>query len=75
MPPGTLQRVTTTPRPTDEEVRVLATVATGMTVEAAGRHLGISARTIRRHVRKVCGRIGVDTTVEAVAWAARHGFV
>lgn len=60
---------------TDEEVRVLAVLGSGATSDATARRLDISARTVRRRVRRVCERVGVDTTVQAVAWAARRGYI
>jgi DNA-binding NarL/FixJ family response regulator len=37
--------------------------------------LNTSERTIQRRTRDLCDRIGVRTTVEAVAWAARRQLI
>lgn len=60
---------------TDAEVRALAVLGAGHTYDTAARELGISGRTIRRRVRDVCDRIGVDTTIQAVTWAAKHHLI
>lgn len=75
MPPETLQDRIPTTNLTDEEAQTLAAVATGMTTDPVGRRLGISDRTVRRRIRDVCDPIGVDTTVEAVTWAAKHRLI
>lgn len=75
MSQATLERPVMSPSFTQEEVRVLAALATGMTSEAAARHLDISDRTVRRRIRRVCDHIGVGTTIEAITWAAKHGVI
>lgn len=60
---------------TDAEIRALNCLANGMTAAAAARHLGVSERTLRRRIRLTCDRLGVDTPIEAVVWAAKHGFI
>lgn len=57
------------------EIALLSTIATGVTAAAAAQLLGVSERTIRRRMRIVCDRIGVDTPIEAVAWAARRRLI
>lgn len=76
VPHATLRRpATTAPHLTGGEIQVLATIGAGLTFDAAARELGISDRTIRRRVRDVCDRVGVETTIEAVTWAARRGLI
>lgn len=57
------------------EVRLLATLATGVTVPVVAERLGISDRTVRRHIRRICSGLGVNTPIEAVAWAARRRII
>ena len=64
-----------TPMPalTDREVEILSLVAQGLTAEAIARRLGISGRTVNFHKQNLRARLGVSTTVEAVAWLGRQG--
>lgn len=75
MAQATLGRGTRSPRLSDEEIHALACVATGMTLDTAARHLGISDRTVRRRIRAACDRLHVNTPIEAVVWAARHNLL
>jgi DNA-binding NarL/FixJ family response regulator len=58
-----------------DDVALLALLASGLPMEAVARRLGLSERTVRRRTRFLCDRLGVATTVEAVAWAARRHLV
>ena len=58
-----------------DDVALLALHASGLPTETVGRRLGLSERTVRRRTRIICDRLGVATTVEAVAWAARRRLV
>ncbi len=58
-----------------DDLRLLAALATGLPTHAVARTLSTSARTVQRRTREVCDRIGVRTTVEAVAWAARRHLI
>lgn len=75
MSPATLTQPSHDVSLTGEEIRVLAVLGSGATSDATARRLDISPRTVRRRVRRVCERVGVDTTVQAVAWAARRGYI
>jgi len=58
-----------------DDVALLALLASGLPMEAVARRLALSERTVRRRTRIVCDRLGVTTTVEAVAWAARRHLI
>lgn len=58
-----------------EELDLLRLLAEGLPADVVARRLAISPRTLRRRTRDVCERIGVDTTVEALVWAARSGLI
>lgn len=74
MAQATLESRTTEPF-SDEEIRILATLATGMTSDVAARRLELSSRTVRRRVRGICDQLGVETTIQAIVWAARRGLI
>lgn len=63
------------PRLDDDEIRLLALLATGATHETAGRHLGMSPRTLRRRLQAARECLGVATVMEAIVWAAKHHLV
>ena len=76
MEQATLARhVVEEPRLDDDEVRLLAQIATGVTADVAARHLELSARTLRRRLRAICDRLEVNTPIEAVVWAARRQLI
>ncbi|MFV2197141.1 LuxR family transcriptional regulator [Nocardiopsis sp. LOL_012] len=58
-----------------EDLELLAEIATGVTTEVAARHLELSARTLRRRIRNICDVLGVNTSIEAVVWAARRHLI
>lgn len=60
------------PALTDREMEILSLVAQGLTAEAIARRLGISGRTVNFHKQNLRARLGVSTTVEAVAWLGRQ---
>jgi DNA-binding NarL/FixJ family response regulator len=70
-----VRRVTDEPRLNEEEVRLLAQIASGVTADVAARKLELSARTLRRRLRTICDRVGVNTPIEAVVWAARRQLI
>jgi DNA-binding NarL/FixJ family response regulator len=59
----------------EDDLRLLAALAAGLPTHAVARTLSISVRTVQRRIRELCDRIGVQTTVEAVAWAARRQLI
>lgn len=82
---GTMSQVSTSPPRdglsnvttdlADDELQLLAEIATGVTTDVAARRLELSARTLRRRLRAVCDQLGVNTPIEAVVWAARRQLI
>ncbi|GAA3972629.1 LuxR C-terminal-related transcriptional regulator [Actinomadura viridis] len=62
-------------RLSEEEIRLLAQIASGVTADVAARKLELSARTLRRRLRTICDRLEVNTPIEAVVWAARRQLI
>jgi DNA-binding NarL/FixJ family response regulator len=60
---------------TQREVDVLCLLAEGLQHEEIGRRLGISAETVRTHLRKASHRLGATTRTQAVATALRLGLI
>jgi DNA-binding CsgD family transcriptional regulator/predicted DNA-binding transcriptional regulator len=59
--------------PIDREL--LKLLASGLTDEAAGRHLGLSARTVRRQMAALMERLGAASRFEAGLKAAQRGWL
>ncbi|TQN33145.1 hypothetical protein FHX37_3144 [Haloactinospora alba] len=59
----------------DDDLQLLAEIATGVTTDVAARHLELSTRTLRRRLRAICDHLGVNTSIEAVVWAAREQLI
>jgi DNA-binding CsgD family transcriptional regulator len=57
---------------TERETQVLALVATGRTNDQAARELGISPRTVRKHLEGVFTKADVPSRAAAVAWWLRQ---
>lgn len=57
---------------TERENQVLALIATGHTNDQAARKLGISPRTIRKHLEGVFSKANVPSRAAAVAWWLRQ---
>lgn len=57
----------------EQERELIGMLADGIVLDAISRRLNISERTVRRRVRALCDRIGVDNPVQVVVWAARVG--
>ena len=60
------------PELTGEELELLRLLSEGTSADVIGRRLGLSDRTVRRRLRSVCDRVGVDSPIQAVVWAVRH---
>lgn len=57
---------------TERQNQVLALIATGHTNDQAARKLGISPRTIRKHLEGVFAKANVPSRAAAVAWWFQH---
>jgi DNA-binding CsgD family transcriptional regulator len=60
---------------TDREVEVLRLVATGRTNRAVADALGISEKTVARHVSNIFGKLGLSTRAAATAYAHRNALL
>lgn len=58
-----------------QELRLLAIMASGVPLHSIARRIGVSDRTVRRRIRRVCDALDVHTPIEAVAWAARRRLI
>ncbi len=60
---------------TERELEVLRLLVAGKTDQQIGQELSIAERTVRRHLRSIYDKLGVDTRVEAAAQAVRQGLM
>ncbi|SFE27710.1 HD domain-containing phosphohydrolase [Blastococcus tunisiensis] len=60
---------------TDREVEVLRLVARGATNRQAAGRLGISVKTVGRHVESVYAKAGVSSRAAATLFATEHGLL
>lgn len=60
---------------TEREIEVLQTVAQGKGNREIGEALSISPHTVQVHVRNIFGKLGVNSRIEAVAYAVRQGWI
>jgi len=60
---------------TPRELEVLELVAGGLTNAAAGRRLGISAKTVNAHLEHVYAKLAVSTRASAVVQAMQRGWL
>jgi DNA-binding NarL/FixJ family response regulator len=57
---------------TSREVEVLGLVATGRTNRAIAERLGISEKTVARHLSNIFTKLGLSTRAAATAYAYQH---
>ena len=57
------------------EVEVLQLVASGKTNRAIATQLGLSEKTVARHVHNTLTKIGVPSRAAATAYAYEHGLI
>ena len=62
-------------RLTPRECEVLAALADGLSDKEIGERLGIARETVRTHLVKLLAKLGVDSRLQAVVVALRHGLV
>jgi len=60
---------------TPRQRQVLRLVAAGLTSQQIGEKLGLSARTVERHIANIMGRLGVRSRIDLVKYAIRTGLV
>lgn len=59
----------------EEEMQIVRLLADGLVLDSIARRLSLSERTLRRRIRALCDRFGVDTPVQVVVIAARNGLL
>jgi DNA-binding NarL/FixJ family response regulator len=57
------------------DIELLRLVAAGLPLDVVGRRLQLSDRTVRRRLKAIRERLGVDSSIQVIAWAARRGLV
>jgi RNA polymerase sigma factor (sigma-70 family) len=60
---------------THRERDVLQALSEGMSDREIAEHLNISPETVRTHMANILHKLGVDSRLEALVFAARHGAV
>ena len=60
---------------TQRELEVLRLVARGLKNDEIAASLVISGQTVKNHINSIFSKLGVDSRVEAVLFAIRHGLV
>lgn len=60
---------------TARQRQVLHLVADGLTSQQIGGKLGLSSRTVERHIANIMDRLGVRSRVELVKYAIRTGLI
>lgn len=60
---------------TERQLQCLAWVQEGKSATDIGGILGLSGRTVEKHIIKVCGHLGVKTRVQAVVRARELGLI
>jgi DNA-binding NarL/FixJ family response regulator len=60
---------------TEREIEVLQVVAQGKGNREIGEALSISPHTVQVHVRNIFGKLGINSRIEAVAYAVRRGWI
>ena len=57
------------------ELEVLRAAATGRTNKEIGARLGLSTRTVDRHVSNILSKLGVPSRAGATSYAYEHGLI
>jgi two-component system NarL family response regulator len=61
--------------PTDREIQILQLLAQGKSNKAIGQVLHISESTVKSHLKSLFSKLDVTSRAEAIALAAKRGFV
>jgi DNA-binding NarL/FixJ family response regulator len=59
----------------EPDIQLLRLIAEGLPLDAVARRLQLSDRTVRRRLKAIRDRLGVDSSIQLIAWAARRGLV
>jgi DNA-binding NarL/FixJ family response regulator len=62
-------------RLTGREREVLQALADGLSDKEIAERLNVSAKTVRAHMVNLLGKLGVDSRLQALVFAVRHGVV
>lgn len=57
------------------ELEVLRSIAEGLGNKQVGSRLGISVHTVKNHLANIYSKLEVQSRVEAIVWAQRHGIL
>ncbi len=57
---------------TEQEVRILERIATGMSNKVIGKELDIAEGTVKVHVKHILRKLSLRSRVEAAVWAVAH---
>jgi len=60
---------------TERQLQCLAWVQEGKSATDIGIILGLSGRTVEKHLIKLCGHLGVKTRIQAVVRARELGLI
>jgi DNA-binding NarL/FixJ family response regulator len=60
---------------TPRELEVLCLVVEGKTNQEIGYELGISEKTVEKHLESIFEKLGVSSRVEAAVYAVKEGIV
>jgi two-component system NarL family response regulator len=61
--------------PTEREIQILQLLAQGLSNKAIGLQLHISESTVKSHLKSLFAKLDVTSRAEAIALAARRGYV
>jgi DNA-binding CsgD family transcriptional regulator len=72
---GAVPTAPATAQITERQLECLAWVQEGKSATDIGGILGLSGRTVEKHIIKICGHLGVKTRVQAVVRARELGLI
>ncbi len=62
-------------RLTQREREVLQSLGEGMSDKGIAQHLGVSNKTVRVHMANILDKLGVESRLQALIFAVRHGAI